>query len=56
MLTKVNSNLNASLYLIKKIEAQTGVEIRFHVDSSNWIPEWIRTILKQNVANNYFFK
>lgn len=37
------------MLLIFEFEVQTGVEIRFHVDSSDWIPEWIRTKLKQNV-------
>ncbi|CAF0788564.1 unnamed protein product [Brachionus calyciflorus] len=32
-------------------KTQTGVEIRFHVDSSEWIPKWIRDKLKQIQIN-----
>jgi peptidyl-tRNA hydrolase ICT1 len=28
-------------------KANSGIEIRFHVDTANWIPEWIRQKLKE---------
>ena len=32
-------------------KTQTGVEIRFHVDTSEWIPKWIREKIKEKHVN-----
>lgn len=30
-------------------KSQKGVEIRFHIDSAEWIPDWIRENIKEKV-------
>jgi hypothetical protein len=35
--------------------AQSGVEIRFHVDSATWIPDWIRENFKKQVRNEIIY-
>ena len=39
---------------IDELIAQTGIEIRFHVESSEWIPKWIREKLAENVKQTNF--
>ena len=37
---------------MRQSTAATSVEIRFHLDSADWIPKWIREKIKEKVVNS----